>query len=136
MTIIIGIMIVGVILCLAVPEMLMKMFTSNPETIQIGVTAMRTICIGFVVSAVSVTSAGAFEALGKGIQSFMISFLRYVAVILPAAFLLSRLFGAGSIWNAFWIAEFVTAAAAWALYRKVMYPKDESEKEILTEKKE
>ena len=73
---------------------------------------------------------------GKGIQSFMISFLRYVAVILPAAFLLSRLFGAGSIWNAFWIAEFVTAAAAWALYRKVMNPKDESEKEILTEKKE
>ena len=136
LTIIIGIMIVGVILCLAVPEMLMKMFTSNPETIQIGVTAMRTICIGFVVSAVSVTSAGAFEALGKGIQSFMISFLRFVAVILPAAFLLSRLFGAGSIWNAFWIAEFVTAAAAWALYRKVMNPKDEGEKEILTEKKE
>ena len=117
-------------------EMLMKMFTSNPETIQIGVTAMRTICIGFVVRQYLLHPRELLRPLGKGIQSFMISFLRYVAVILPAAFLLSRLFGAGSIWNAFWIAEFVTAAAAWALYRKVMNPKDESEKEILTEKKE
>ena len=97
---------------------------------------MRTICIGFVVSAVSVTSAGAFEALGKGIQSFVISFLRYVAVILPVAFLLSRLFGADSIWNAFWIAEFVTGILAWVLYGKVMKPQGKRGKEILTQKKE
>lgn len=136
LTIIIAIMIVGVILCCAVPEMLMKMFTENSETIRIGVTAMRTICIGFVVSAVSVTSAGAFEALGKGIQSFVISFLRYVAVILPTAFLLSCLFGADSIWNAFWIAEFVTAVLAWVLYGKVMKPRSKYGKEVLTQKKE
>lgn len=137
LTIIAAMMVVGVIICFAVPEMLMKMFTSNPDTIRIGVTALRIICIGFIASAVSVTSAGAFEALGKGIQSFMISFLRYVAVILPAAFILSRTFGADSIWNAFWIAEFVTAAAAWLLYRNILKPRKGTEgEEVLTEKSE
>ena len=39
------------------------------------------------------TSSGALEGLGKGTPSLMISLLRYVVVIIPAAFVLSRIFG-------------------------------------------
>lgn len=57
---------------------------------------------GFIVCGVSVTSCGALEGLRKGVPSLLISLCRYVVVILPAAFWLSRLFGAVGVWHAFW----------------------------------
>ena len=53
-------------ICLIVPGQLMGLFTETPETIAAGETALRIISAGFLVSAVSVTSSGALEGLGKG----------------------------------------------------------------------
>ena len=77
-----GIMAIGTLLCLTIAGPLMGLFTSNPETIAIGQTALRIICLGFVVSAVSTTSSGALEGLGKGAASLVISLCRYVIFIL------------------------------------------------------
>ena len=111
------IMIFGTIICLAVPEKLMELFTQNEETIRAGETALRIISAGFIISAVSVTSSGALEGLGKGVPSLVISLFRYVLVIIPAAYILSRIFGAVGVWHGFWIAELITAAVAFAVYR-------------------
>ena len=83
-----------------------------------GAIALRIICAGFIASSVSVVSAGAFEALGKGIQSFLISFLRYVVVIIPAAFVLSKTVGVHGVWHAFWVAEALTAIFAAIIYQR------------------
>ena len=115
------IMIAGTIICLAVPGQLIGFFTSNEATVQAGKTALRIISAGFLVSAVSVTSSGALEGLGKGTASLVISLCRYVIIILPAAFLLSRIFGAAGVWNAFWIAEAVTAIVSFMISRKKVY---------------
>lgn len=104
-----GIMAVGTVICLAASGNLMALFTDNPETVQAGGRALRIISMGFIVSAVSVTSSGALEGLGKGVQSFLISLCRYAAVILPVAFLLCRIFGPEGVFHAFWITEAVTA---------------------------
>ena len=112
------IMIFGTIICLAVPEKLMELFTQNEETIRAGETALRIISAGFIISAVSVTSSGALEGLGKGVPSLVISLFRYVLVIIPAAYILSRIFGAVGVWHGFWITELITAAVAFAVYRK------------------
>ena len=112
------IMIFGTIICLTVPEKLMELFTQNEETIRAGETALRIISAGFIISAVSVTSSGALEGLGKGVPSLVISLFRYVLVIIPAAYILSRIFGAVGVWHGFWIAELITAAVAFAVYRK------------------
>ena len=115
------IMIAGTAICLSVPERLMEMFTSNPETVRAGETALRIISAGFLVSAVSVTSSGALEGLGKGTASLAISLCRYVIVILPAAFILSRVLGASGVWHAFWIAEAVTAVVSFLISKKKVY---------------
>ena len=114
------IMALGTVICLAVPEHLMGLFSDSLETIREGALALRFICAGFVVSAVSVTASGALEGLGKGAASLVISLCRYVAVIIPAAFLLSRFFGAEGVWNAFWVTEVFSSAAAWAVYRRTL----------------
>lgn len=108
----------GTLLCQGIPGVLIGLFTENAQTIAAGTTALRVICMGFVVSAVSVTTAGALEAFGKGLQSFVISLLRYVIIMIPAAFLLSRVLGPSGVWHGFWIAELLTALAAFGIYKK------------------
>ena len=112
------IMALGTVGCLIASKQLISLFTGNPETIRSGQEALRIISAGFIVSAVSVTSSGALEGLGKGTQSLIISLFRYVAVIIPAAFVLCRIFGPEGIWNAFWITEFITAVIAAIVYRR------------------
>ena len=115
-----AIMLAGTFVCLVAPGQLIGIYTTNPETISAGKTALRLISAGFIVSAVSVASSGALEGLGKGVPSFIISLFRYVVIIIPAAFLLSRIFGAVGVWNAFWIAETITAVIAFVIYRRAL----------------
>ena len=113
-----AIMAVGTALCWAIPDQLIGLFSENAETIAAGSTALRLISIGFVVSSLSVISSGALEGLGMGGPSLAISLLRYVALILPLAFVLSRFFGASGVWHAFWVTEFLTAGVSYALNRR------------------
>lgn len=113
-----AIMAVGTALCWAIPDQLIGLFSESAETIATGSTALRLISIGFVVSSLSVISSGALEGLGMGGPSLAISLLRYVALILPLAFVLSRIFGASGVWHAFWVTEFLTAGVSYALYRR------------------
>lgn len=113
-----GIMTGGTILCLVFANGLIGMFTTNPETIQAGGLALRIISSGFIVSSISVTASGALEGLGKGVQSLLVSLMRYVVIIMPAAFILSRIWGAVGVWNAFWITELISAIASVWIYRK------------------
>lgn len=118
-----AIMAVGTALCWAIPDQLIGLFSESAETIAAGSTALRLISIGFVVSSISVISSGALEGLGMGGPSLAISLLRYVALILPLAFVLSRFFGASGVWHAFWVTEVLSAVIAFAVYRKSVIKK-------------
>ena len=111
------IMIVGTLLCQTVPDRLMGLFTSNGQTVSMGAAALRIISAGFILSSVSVTFSGALEGLGMGGPSFVISLLRYMVIIIPAAFLLSRVVGAAGVWHAFWITEGVTAVFSFLILK-------------------
>lgn len=121
-----GIMLLGTVLCLTIPETLMGLFTQNPETIQMGGRALRIISAGFFISAVSVTSSGALEGLGKGLPSLAISLSRYLVVILPAAWLLSLWLGAEGVWHSFWVTEVLSAALAFWVYRRTVRKSSQS----------
>lgn len=116
-----GVMVIGTILCLAVPQILIGLFTSNPETILYGKEALRLISIGFIASSVSVTVSGALEGLGKGKESLVISVLRYIIVILPLAFILSKIFGAAGVWHAFWVTEVIVAVISYVICKKEIF---------------
>lgn len=112
-----AVMVAGTALSWMIPEELIRLFTANQETVMIGVSALHIISIGFIVSAVSVTCCGALEGLGKGTASLCISLARYVVIMIPAAFLFSRIWGPDGVWGAFCVTEFLTAVFAYAVYR-------------------
>ena len=112
------IMIAGTLLCFVFPKEIMGLFTTNEETLNAGVTALRIISISFVFSSLSLTSGGVLEGLGMGIPSLIISLCRYVIIILPCAFILSSLLGPTGVWHAFWITEVFTAVISLLIYKK------------------
>lgn len=113
-----GIMAVGTVVCMVMPELLIGLFTTSLETIAIGKKALRIISLGFVVSSISIISCGALEGLGKGIPSLVISALRYVVIILPVALILSQIFGAEGVWYSFFVAEMISAMISFVVYKK------------------
>lgn len=117
-----GIMAVGTGLCIVFPDALIGMFTNDSDTILHGMTALRIISGGFVVSAVSVMVSGTFEGMGKGMPSLLISFIRYI-VIIPIAFLLSRFFRENGVWNSFWITEMIAAAFSMVALKRIVFQK-------------
>lgn len=119
-----SIMIVGTILCIVIPSSLIGIFTQNADTIDIGANALRILCIGFIVSSVSVTTTGALEGMGKGLPSLAISMCRYVLLIVPIAYVLSSIMGAVGVWHAFWTTELITSILAY-LYLKHIFKRIE-----------
>ena len=123
-----GIMAVGTVLCWAVPGQLIGLFSANAQTIQAGTAALRIISLGFIISALSVIACGMLEGLGMGFPSLVISLLRYVLCIIPAAFVFSRLWDAAGVWHAFWVTEVVAAAVSWQICcRKVFARRQQAE---------
>ncbi len=114
------IMAMGTLLFLSLPGQLTGIFTENPQAIRAGETALRLISVGFIASAVSVTTSGALEGLGKGLPSLLISLARYILILIPAAFLLSRAIGPTGVWHAFWITEAAAAVFSLLVYRRAV----------------
>lgn len=102
-----AIMCLGTLLFMLFPEALLSLFEASAELTQIGTIALRTISISFPVAAFCIMISSLFQALGLGIYSLMISALRQIVVILPAAYILASTFGLNAIWWSFPIAEIV-----------------------------
>ena len=139
MLLIMGIMLVGTILSWLFPLQIFGLFAKDPAAIKIGGHALQIISLGFIVSGISVTCSGVLEGLGRGGSSLLISLSRYIIVMLPMAFLLSRFLKTDGVWYAFVVTEFLTAGLSlliWKKTRSVLYSRERKENEDKVERKE
>ncbi len=114
-----SIMLLGTLLFLLFPQVILSIFNASPATMEAGIPALRIICLGFLVSTISVITSGALEALGQGGSSLLLSLARYLLVIAPAAWIGSLLLGPTGVWIAFPLAEGITALLSVFLLRKL-----------------
>lgn len=112
------IMLAGTLVCTLFSRQLISMFTTNPETIEAGIIALRTISMGFIVSTITITSSGALEGLGMGMPSLVLSLMRFIFVMMPVTLILNGIFGVKGIWNSFWVTELLVAVFSFWLYHK------------------
>ena len=101
------IMMVGVLVFEFFPKPLLALFAASDEMLKIGIPALRIIAVHFPIAAFSIILSSVFQALGKGIQSMVISFVRQLIFLLPAVWLLSLTGNIDNIWWGFPIAEFL-----------------------------
>ena len=103
--IILCIMSLGTLVFELFPSYLLSMFNASPEMIEIGVPALRTIAVHFPIAAICIIFISCFQALGMGVTSMIISFVRQLVVLLPTAYLLSLTGVLSNVWWSFPIAE-------------------------------
>ena len=89
------------------PVQLLGFFNASENMLEIGVPALRIISIIFVFAGISVISGSVFQATGKSMYSLIVSFIRQIIVLLPAAYLLARLGNLTYVWFSLPIAELV-----------------------------
>jgi len=103
--------------------LLLSIFDASDYMLEIGVPALRTISIHFVFAGFSIVSSSTFQALGHGVLSLIISLVRQLMVLLPAAWLLSLSGRLELVWWAFPIAEIVSLVMC-ALFLRYVYKKE------------
>ena len=109
------IMALGTLLFWLAPALLLSLFDKTGEMLAIGVPAFRTISLCFVPAAFGILFSTLFQAVGQGKYSLFISVLRQLAVILPSAWLFSKI-GLRYVWFAFPLAEAVALLVSLLLF--------------------
>ncbi|MCR5808157.1 MAG: MATE family efflux transporter [Clostridiales bacterium] len=109
------------------PAQIVSVFDPKGVISEAGIKAFRTIPIHFPIAAVCITCGTLFQATGKGFYSMIVSLLRQLFALLPAAALLALLtHELQYVWWSFIIAEGVSLAVSLfflsRLYEKELKP--------------
>ena len=91
-----------------IPQILLGMFNASDEMLTIGVPALRIIGIHYLIAWFCIVSGTVFQALGKAFFSMIVSIMRQLFVLIPAAYILAKLGGLHVVWWSFPIAEIIS----------------------------
>ncbi len=118
---------IGFALFELMPGALLRIFDTGDESLYIlGEPAFRIIGLHFLLAWFCIISITTFQALGNGIYSLFVSVARQLIVLIPVAFILSKIGGLDLIWWCFPIAELMSLAVSAfflrRIYRRVIAP--------------
>ncbi len=104
----VSIMFVGFLVFQIFPAQLFALFDASETMLAIGIPALRTISFSFLLAGFCIIEGSVFQALGNGVYSMLVSVARQLVVLIPVAYLLSRLGNVDYVWWAFPIAELMS----------------------------
>lgn len=109
-----GIMALGAIAFLLIPETLLHMFNASALMLKIGKPALQIIGPSFIFAGACISLGSVYQALGRSIYSMFVSFFRQLVFLIPVSFLLAR-YGASVgnhnlVWWSYPLAELVAVA--------------------------
>lgn len=104
----IAIMLIGLIILQVFPRQLLLLFSASENMMEIGVPALRIISVCMVFAGFNIIVSSVFQAFGKSMLSLISSIFRQLIILLPAAYILSKIGEVNYIWLAFPISEIVT----------------------------
>lgn len=117
------IMVSGLLVFNLAPGPLLKIFNASDTMMEIGIPALRVISLSFLFAGYCIVCSSMFQALGHGMLSLWVSVFRQLVVLLPTAFIFSRLFGLTSVWYSFPIAEVFSLAFS-SFFLRYVYKKE------------
>ncbi|MCL2111524.1 MAG: MATE family efflux transporter [Clostridiales bacterium] len=117
------IMVIGVAIFWIFPDRIMMLFSASPETLEMGVNALRTISIAWLPAAFGIITIGLFQALAHGVFALIIAIVRQLGFILPLAYILLINFGVNGVWYSYPLAE-IGALALGIIFLYRVYIKD------------
>lgn len=116
-----SIMFIGFLLFQFAPVPLLKLFNASDDMLTIGVPALRTIGWHYLAAGICIVCGSTFQALGNGVMTLIMSVMRQIVVLLPAAYLLSLTGRLEMVWWSFPIAEVASLIACLFFLRKIYH---------------
>ena len=107
---------VGTVFLILLAGPLLTLFDAEGALLTAGTAALRMIALSFLFAGVSIILCSALQALGSANASLLISLLRQVILLFPAALAFGWL-GTDLVWLAFLVAEVLSCGVALLLYR-------------------
>ncbi|RDY26760.1 MATE family efflux transporter [Romboutsia weinsteinii] len=126
-----GVLCIGYIFIRLFPEMIVGMFNSDPELMEISIKGLEIYSIMLPIVGISVTGTNFIQSIGKAKQAMVLSLLRQVILLIPAVMILPRFFELTGIWMAQPFADFLsTTITGIILFRELSsYKKKQQESE-------
>lgn len=115
----VGLMLAGMVIFWTCTTQLLAIFNASEQMLAIGIPALRIISLCFLFAGFNIIRISTMQALGHGVISLVISVMRQLVVLLPVAFVFSRIWGLNATWLAFPIAEVVALLTTMFFWRKV-----------------
>jgi Na+-driven multidrug efflux pump len=100
-----GIALLATILFMAVPHMLLGLFSPSEEMLILGVPALRIIAVTFIPASITMVLGYSMSGLGNGLINMIGTGLRQLIIFVPLLYVFARTFGVGNSWYAVWISE-------------------------------
>ena len=111
---------VGFIVFQLYPLQIIKIFSSSQGMETIGVYAFKIISLIFPLAAISIILSATFQGVGKAYISLVVSSLRQIVILLPAAYLLGKVVGLNGVWYSFLIAEIIGLSVVVICYYNIV----------------
>ncbi len=117
------IMLIGLACVQIFPKQLLLLFDASENMLGIGVPAMRIISISFIFAGYCIILGSFFQALGNSVYSMLVSFIRQLIFLVPAAYLLSKTGNINMVWLAWPLAELASVVVSTIFLRKILKEK-------------
>lgn len=95
----------AVLIILLFAEPIIRFFSTDAALISQGTHAIRLIFMALWLVGFQIVGATIFQAIGKPIQTFILSTSRQILFLIPLVFILPRFFGLNGVWLSFPIAD-------------------------------
>lgn len=116
----VSIMCLGFLAFQTIPDLLLSLFDASAEMTAIGVPALRTISISFLLAGFCIIAGSVCQAVGNPLYSMVVSVCRQLVVLLPVAWLLSQTGRLELVWWSFPIAEIASVTLSAIFLRRTV----------------
>ena len=89
---------IGFAIIMLIPGILFRMFTSDPNLIIAGASAIRYTAIFLYLIGFQVVGSTLFQAIGKPLQAFFLSLSRQIIIFIPLVMILPKFFALNGVW--------------------------------------
>jgi len=121
-----GVNTVGLLLALLIPTTMMRLFTTDPEIIEIGAHGLFFVFLVAPLFGFQIVTSNFYQSVNKPVLSITMSMLRQLVFFVPFLFIFSNRWGLDGVWYAVLISDFLSVVVAVFVFfwqRRVFYPR-------------
>jgi len=101
---------ISFILIFGFPKMMLGIFSSNKDLLEIGVMPIRIATAVFITLGLQFVGGSFFQAIGKAVPAIILNISRQVIFLIPGILILPHFFGLNGVWLSLPISDFLSTA--------------------------